>query len=35
VLADDHAVARSGLRLLFDSEPDFEVLAEASGLINS
>jgi two-component system, NarL family, response regulator NreC len=30
VLADDHAVVRSGLRLLLDSEPDFEVLAEAS-----
>ncbi len=30
VLADDHAVVRSGLRLLLDSEPDFEVLAEAA-----
>jgi len=30
VLADDHAVVRSGLRLLLDSEPDFEVVAEAS-----
>jgi len=30
VLADDHAVVRSGLRLLLDGEPDFEVLAEAS-----
>jgi two-component system response regulator NreC len=29
VLADDHAVVRSGLRLLLESEPDFEVLAEA------
>jgi two-component system response regulator NreC len=29
VLADDHAVVRSGLRLLLDSEPDFEVVAEA------
>jgi two-component system, NarL family, response regulator NreC len=28
VLADDHAVVRRGLRLLLDSEPDFEV-AEA------
>jgi two-component system, NarL family, response regulator NreC len=30
VLADDHAVVRSGLRLLLDSEADFEVLAEAA-----
>ncbi len=30
VLADDHAVVRSGLRLLLDSESDFEVVAEAS-----
>jgi two-component system response regulator NreC len=30
VLADDHAVVRSGLRLLLDAEPDFEVIAEAS-----
>ncbi|HSZ05880.1 MAG TPA: response regulator transcription factor [Solirubrobacteraceae bacterium] len=30
VLADDHAVVRSGLRLLLDSEDDFEVVAEAS-----
>ena len=29
VLADDHAVVRHGLRLLLDSEPDFEVVAEA------
>ncbi len=29
VLADDHAVVRAGLRLLLDSEPGFEVLAEA------
>jgi len=29
VLADDHAVVRSGLRLLLDGEPDFEVVAEA------
>jgi two-component system, NarL family, response regulator NreC len=29
VLADDHAVVRSGLRLLLDSESDFEVVAEA------
>ncbi len=30
VLADDHAVVRSGLRMLLDNESDFEVLAEAS-----
>ncbi len=29
VLADDHAVVRSGLRLLLDDEDDFEVVAEA------
>lgn len=29
VLADDHAVVRSGLRLLLDSETGFEVVAEA------
>lgn len=29
VLADDHAVVRQGLRLLLDSERDFEVVAEA------
>jgi len=29
VLADDHSVVRSGLRMLLDSEPDFEVVAEA------
>jgi two-component system response regulator NreC len=32
VVADDHAVVRSGLRLLLDSEPDFEVVAEASDI---
>ena len=30
VLADDHAVWRSGLRMLLEAEPDIEVLAEAS-----
>ena len=30
MLADDHPVVRSGLRLLLDGEPDFEVVAEAS-----
>ncbi len=29
VLADDHVVVRRGLRMLLDSEPDFEVVAEA------
>lgn len=29
VIADDHALARSGLSLLLDSEPDLEVVAEA------
>jgi two-component system response regulator NreC len=32
VLADDHAVVRSGLRMLLDSEGDFEVVAEASNV---
>jgi len=30
VLADDHVVVRSGLRMLLDCESDFEVVAEAS-----
>jgi two-component system response regulator NreC len=30
VLADDHTVVRSGLQLLLDAEPDFEVVAQAS-----
>jgi two-component system response regulator NreC len=29
VIADDHAVVRSGLRLLLDAESDFEVVGEA------
>lgn len=29
LLADDHAVLRSGLRLLIDDQPDMEVVAEA------
>jgi two-component system response regulator NreC len=29
VIADDHAVVRSGLRLLIDAEPGLEVVAEA------
>jgi two-component system, NarL family, response regulator NreC len=32
VLADDHAVVRSGLRMLLDSEHGFEVVAEASDI---
>ena len=30
LLADDHAVVRSGLRAVLDAEPDIEVVAEAS-----
>ena len=30
VLADDHEVVRSGLRLVLEAEPDLEVVAEAS-----
>jgi two-component system response regulator NreC len=30
VLADDHAVVRSGLRLLIEAEPGYEVVAEAA-----
>ena len=29
VIADDHAVVRSGLRMLLNAEPGFEVVAEA------
>src|SRR5665213_1784117 len=32
VLADDHVVVRSGLRMLLDSDGDFEVVAEASNV---
>jgi two-component system response regulator NreC len=32
VLADDHAVVRSALRVLLDSEPGFEVVAEAGSV---
>ncbi|MDX6583317.1 MAG: two-component system, NarL family, response regulator NreC [Solirubrobacterales bacterium] len=32
VLADDHAVVRSALRLLLDAEQDFEVVAEAGDI---
>lgn len=30
VLADDHTIVRSGLRMLLDAEPDLEVVAEAA-----
>ena len=30
LLADDHTVVRQGLRFILDSEPDIEVIAEAS-----
>src|SRR5215217_212980 len=29
LIADDHAVMRSGLRMLLEAEPDFDVVAEA------
>jgi two-component system, NarL family, response regulator NreC len=32
LLADDHAVMRSGLRMLLDAEADFEVVAEAGDI---
>ncbi|HWF24421.1 MAG TPA: response regulator transcription factor [Solirubrobacteraceae bacterium] len=32
LLADDHAVMRSGLRMLLDAEEDFEVVAEAGDI---
>jgi len=32
VLADDHGVVRTGLRLLLDAEPEFEVVAEAANV---
>jgi two-component system, NarL family, response regulator NreC len=31
VLADDHAVVRSALRMLLEAEPEFEVVSEAGG----
>jgi DNA-binding NarL/FixJ family response regulator len=30
LLADDHAVVRSGFRLLLEGSPDIEVVAEAA-----
>lgn len=35
VLADDHKVVRSGLQLLLDKEPDFEVVAQAGDVDNA
>ncbi len=35
VLADDHAVVRSALRMLLEAEADFEVLAEAGDADNA
>jgi two-component system response regulator NreC len=32
VVADDHAVVRSGLRLVLEAEPDIEVVAEAADM---
>lgn len=32
VVADDHAVVRSGLKLLLDAEPELEVIAEAGDM---
>ncbi len=32
LIVDDHAVVRSGLRLLLDAEPDIEVVAEAGDI---
>jgi len=35
VLADDHAVVRSGLKMLLENESDFEVVAEAGDTENA
>lgn len=35
VLADDHAVVRSGLRLLLEAEPGWEVVAEAGNVADT
>ena len=35
VLADDHHVMRSGLRMLLDAEADFEVVAEAGDVLGA
>ena len=31
LIADDHAILRAGLRLLFNNQPDMEVVGEAAG----
>ena len=35
VVADDHQIVRTGLKLLLDSEPDFEVVAEAGDVASA
>ena len=35
LLADDHAVVRSGLRALLETEPDFKVVAEAGNGVDA
>ena len=30
VIADDHGIVRSGIRLLLERQPDLEVVAEAA-----
>lgn len=30
VLADDHVVVRTGIKMLLDADPDIEVVAEAA-----
>jgi two-component system response regulator NreC len=35
VIADDHTVMRSGLRMLLSAEPDFEVVAEAGDIASA
>lgn len=35
VIADDHAILRSGLRLLLSNQPDFEVIGEAENGIEA
>jgi DNA-binding NarL/FixJ family response regulator len=35
VIADDHAMVRSGLRVLLDSEPDLSVVAEAGDVVSA
>jgi DNA-binding NarL/FixJ family response regulator len=35
VIADDHRVVRSGLRMLLDREEDFEVVADAGDVANA